>query len=215
MGDLTPRLGLICGMAVEARALPRDPRIAVAITGARPERAAAAAAALIAAGCDRLVSFGVAGGLDPDLAPGTLVLPGSVVWPGGGCALATPWPGAGGICAGSDTMVLTAQEKSRLRAQTGGLCVDMETHRVAEVAAAAGVPVAAIRVVGDPAGRDLPDLVRGALGPDGHPRIGPVLRGLLRRPGQLPGLLRLRADTNLALARLAQAAGLLPLWLEA
>ena len=76
MGDLTPALGpavgIVCGMVSEVRALGRwadDPRITIAVSGARPERAEAEARRLVAEGCRALMSWGVAGGLDPALVP--------------------------------------------------------------------------------------------------------------------------------------------------
>ena len=78
MGNLTPApkfvCGIVCGMVSEARALGRwadDPRIAIAVSGARPGRAEARR--LVAEGCRALISWGVAGGLDPALVPGEVV----------------------------------------------------------------------------------------------------------------------------------------------
>ena len=229
MGDLTPALGIVCGMVSEVQALGRwanDPRIGVAVSGARPGRAEAEARRLVAGGCRALLSWGVAGGLDPALAPGDLVLPAEVVAEDGGRlplshtviarldrAIRTaemPRPSRGmrepGAILGLDRMVLTVAEKADLYERTGAVAVDMESHRVALVAAAAGLPALSVRVIGDPAGRALPALAARALGEDGRPRIGPVVMGLLRRPGDLGALLRVKRDTDAALARLAAVA---------
>jgi len=82
MGDLTPVLGIVCGMTSEVRALGRwanNPRICIGISGARPDRAEAEARRLVAEGCRALMSWGVAGGLDPALVPGDLVIPAVIV----------------------------------------------------------------------------------------------------------------------------------------
>jgi len=220
MGDLTPALGIVCGMASEVRALGRwadDPRIGIGISGARPGRAEAEARRLVAGGCRALVSWGVAGGLDPALAPGDLVIPGEVVTEDGGrwpvapdlrAAAAAGMTGTGAIL-GLERMVPSAAQKAALFARTGAVAVDMESHRVALVAAAAGLPVLVARAVGDPAGRALPALAGRALGEDGRPRIGPVIAALLRRPGELGALLRVRRDTAAALAALTAVAEIL------
>ena len=50
----------------------------------------------------------------------------------------------------------TAAAKRNLAAETSAQLVDMETHAVATIAANAGLPCAAIRVVSDDASQDLP-----------------------------------------------------------
>jgi len=86
------------------------------------------------------------------------------------------------------------------------VAVDMESHRVARVAAEAGVAALAVRAVGDPADWALPMLATRALGADGRPKIGAVAAGLLRRPGDLGLLLRVKRDTEAALATLSAVA---------
>ncbi len=208
-------LGIVCGMASEARALGRwaaDPGVRVEISGARPVRAEAAARALAGAGCRVLLSWGVAGGLDPALAPGALLLPEAVIEADGtrhalAPALAGLATGGPAPILGTDRMVLSPAGKSHLHRETGAAAADMETHRVARAAAAAGLPALAIRAVGDPAGRAVPPLAARALGEDGRPRLGAVALELLKRPGDLPALLRLKRDTDAALAALAAISG--------
>ena len=77
-----PRLGIVTGLAAEARIAGCFQGI-VAVAGASPARASAQASALIDRGIDGLVSFGVAGGLNPALAPGTVVIAGQVLAPDG------------------------------------------------------------------------------------------------------------------------------------
>jgi len=213
-------LGIVCGMASEARALGRwasDPRVRVAISGARPDRAEAEARRLASEGCRTLLSWGVAGGLDPALAPGALLLPAAVIEADGtrrdlvGQDLV---PALAGRAAGDPVLILGTERvlpdpagKSRLHRETGAAAADMETHRVARAAAAAGLPALAIRAVGDPAGRAVPALATRALGADGRPRLGAVALELLARPGDLPALIRLKRDTDAGLAALAAVAG--------
>lgn len=226
MGDLSPSLGVICGMQSEVRALggwARDPQIIVAVTGARPERAEAHARRLVTEGCRALLSWGVAGGLDPALEPGDPVAAAEVMTEDGerwalspelkiAVAAAFPSPGqgagkeGGAVFLGVNRMVLTIDEKAALRARTGAVALDMESHRVARVAAEAGVPLVTLRAIGDPAGRALPRLVEVALDEDGRPRLGTVVAALLRRPGDIRALLRVKRDTDMALTTLARVA---------
>jgi adenosylhomocysteine nucleosidase len=165
--------------------------------------------------CRAVVSFGIAGGLDPTLAPGDVVIATGVQ------AAGSRWRSDTGIVrlwaqlldqraerviladiAGVEIPLLCAGSKRALRAATGAAVVDMESHMAAELAAARGLPFAAIRVVCDPAERTLPSLAAKALRPDGRVDVASVLASLLRRPVQITALPRLARDARLAFARL-------------
>ena len=72
------RIGVVTGLAAEAATLPGDD-LRIALSAAEPARAAHAADAMIAGGARLLLSYGFAAGLDPQLGPGTLLLPEAVV----------------------------------------------------------------------------------------------------------------------------------------
>ncbi|MEL7138463.1 MAG: hypothetical protein AAFP67_05410, partial [Pseudomonadota bacterium] len=57
--------------------------------------------------------------------------------------------------------------------------------------------------------RALPRLAATAIGPDGHPRIGSVLLGLLRWPADLPALIHAARDSARAHASLSACAPVL------
>ncbi|MDE0718477.1 MAG: hypothetical protein OXH64_11125, partial [Rhodospirillaceae bacterium] len=70
-------LGIVTGLAKEAACLRRAGAMELLMVRAaagRPEEAAAAARAMAAYGASGLVSFGVAGGLDPSLGAGVIVI---------------------------------------------------------------------------------------------------------------------------------------------
>lgn len=211
-------LGIVTGLAKEAACLRRAGAaelLMVRAAAGRPEEAAAAARAMAAYGASGLVSFGVAGGLDPSLGAGVIVIASSVIGPDGAAMPAhEPWVKAllridgtfdSGAIVGSDRPVMTALDKRRLFRRHGALAVDMESHAVAAVARDAGIPFAAIRAIGDPAGRTVPRAALAGLMPDGRTRALPVLAGLLRRPRDFAGIWRLARETDRALSALRAA----------
>ncbi len=84
----------------------------------------------------------------------------------------------------------------------------MESAAIAQVASERGLAFAVLRVVLDTAQRALPHSALVAVDPAGHLQLGHLLRALLLHPGDLAGLLQLRADLRLTQARLGHAAQL-------
>ncbi len=74
---MSPFIAVVTGMRAEAALLPRG--ISFVCTGGRAARAYDEARRLLAAGAAGLMSVGIAGGLDPALAPGALVIGTAVV----------------------------------------------------------------------------------------------------------------------------------------
>ena len=212
-------VGVVAGLRAEARCL-RGLNVRIVCTGGSPERARAEAARLVAEGAAGLVSFGLAGGLAPELRPGDLLLPETVRAPDGPALTADPpwrerlravferggFRATGGALAGSDRIVATACEKQLLLEASGALAVDMESHAIAAVASGAGVPFVILRAIADPHDRVIPQAALEALRPDGRVRLPSVLGGVIREPRQLIALLRLGRDTAAALATLRRAA---------
>jgi hypothetical protein len=116
-------------------------------------------------------------------------------------------PGARpGAVYGSGDMVLNALDKAKLRGQGGAALVDMESHVAAKVAAARGLPFGVVRVVSDTATTSLPEAVRVGLAEDGSMDLMGVLGALARDPRQLPALIRVGRDADLAFKALDAAA---------
>ncbi len=171
-------------------------------------------------GAQALLSFGLAGGLDPGLAPGAVVIAAAVVSPAGAihesngpwrdalaAALASENPVIGRV-AGSDRPVASVAAKRALRETSGALAVDMESHRVAAVAAETQSPFAVLRAVADPAGRALPRAALAGLGPDGAINLGAVLGCLALRPWEAPAIVALTLDAWRGLAALSRGVAL-------
>jgi hopanoid-associated phosphorylase len=208
---------VVVGLAFEAR-IAAGPGLEVICGGDGGELAESVARAIAADRGRGLLSFGVAGGLAPQLAAGTCII-GSAVFSGDAriptderwsARLLETIPGAvHGILAGVPSPVATTAAKRALHEETGAIAVDMESHVVANLAARHGLPFAAIRVVTDPAGRTLPRAALRAMRPDGTTDILAMLRSVLRRPHELAALLRTALDVRMARATLVRGRRLL------
>jgi hypothetical protein len=71
------------------------------------------------------------------------------------------------------------------------------------------LPFAALRAIGDPAARSLPDIAANALTRDGNVDLPKVLAGVLKRPGQIPALVAAGFDSERAFASLRRVRRLL------
>jgi adenosylhomocysteine nucleosidase len=167
---------------------------------------------LAQAGATALLSFGLAGGLDPALRPGELLVPQAVLTRGQkvstDAALCRVLEGGTAhVLLGADRIVVEAADKQALWQATGCAAVDLESGAVAEVAEGRGIPFAALRAVCDPAWRTLPPAASAALDAGGGLAVGRVLRSLARRPGQLGALLVLAGDAGRARRALVQRVG--------
>jgi adenosylhomocysteine nucleosidase len=205
------RLGFVVGLTAEAR-IARRFGYPVLAGGGTPEGAAKAANLLVEQGVNALVSFGFAGGLDPALRPGTIVIPASILFDGK-CYAADPTLANrfGGLTGhrllGGTSVAADADSKRRLHETTQAHAIDLESGSVARVAQDHGLPFAAVRAISDAAERDLPPAALLALDGRGRIHLIRVLASLARHPGQLPALLSLASNAaraRRALVRLAR-----------
>jgi adenosylhomocysteine nucleosidase len=218
-------IGIVSALAAEARALgPAVPHggglrqladgALLAVSGIGPAAAAAAARRLVLSGAAGLASFGMAGGLDPALICGAVLLPEEVA-AGDGCAaeglavatsqawrqrlraaLPDSFIAGGGRLLTSDRPLGRSAKAAAWRASRA-VAVDMESAAVAQVAGQAGVPFIALRVIVDTAADELPPAVLAASS-GGQLRAGRLLGGLLRAPGDAVALIRLSARYRIA-----------------
>jgi hopanoid-associated phosphorylase len=208
----------VSGMAFEAK-IARGPGVE-ALFAARADLLERALSEAMARGCSGIISFGTAGGLAPELEPGTLIIADAVSGPFGRVDTHADWsarlveafadsPLASRVVRGSVTGVIAAvtgaPQKASLHRSTGALAVDMESHIAGAIAAARGLPFAVCRAVVDPAWRSLPAAAMAGLRDDGTTALLPILRELLRQPSQIGPLLRIAADARAARTSLIQA----------
>lgn len=218
-------IGVVCGFQAEIdcfnkaiRAANLDPQLFKIIpSGSSSKRAKEAAQHLISEGCSKLLSFGIAGGLDPSLQVGDIVFSSHVVTtldetygkrPTG--KIENPQLRSGsrtvkGTICGVDTIAFTPMEKATLFAVTKAACADMESHSIARVAVENSLPFFALRAISDASRDTLPSYVANGVNAQGKPQIMPILKGLAAKPTTLPLLLDLKKNTDKALASLEAA----------
>jgi Nucleoside phosphorylase len=189
--------------AGELRTLPNGARLV--ICGVGPDAAERAARLLVRSGVTALVSWGTAGGLDPRLRAGALVLANAVIDGRGGvwssdAAWSTRLAEVLGTCAtvdrgtllGSPLVVGSCGAKADAFARLQAVAVDMESVAVARVAGEHGLPFVTLRVIVDAAHEALPRTAALAIDPQtGRPEAGRLLRALAGRPGEILALMRL------------------------
>lgn len=201
------------GSAAAVRSLVRfsEEGVLLYVGGVGGDRARAAADRLLGSGARALVSFGTAGGLEPSLAPGTVLVPERVV-AAGGARFATDeaWAGrirgrlrcASGAIAESPRVLGSPLEKRDLFLATSARGVDMESAAVAAAALQAGVPFVAVRAICDAASLAIPPAALRAVDPFGRLRPTRLLAALVRSPGEIAGLLSLSSAAAAAHAAL-------------
>jgi hopanoid-associated phosphorylase len=107
-----------------------------------------------------------------------------------------------GLVFGSDVIIDKAETKIGLHDVTGALAVDMESQLAARFAARRNLPLAALRVISDDAHHVLPPAALVAMKPDGGISIGTVLWSVMKKPAQIPALIRTGRASSKAFAEL-------------
>lgn len=214
-GRVDPRpILIVTGLLQEAR-IAAGPGMAVVCSSSDPQQLRALLTVFDPSTIRGVISFGVAGGLDPSLKSGdvvvaTEVMAGDTRWLAGlslsedqiaGIALGRRRVVRGGL-AGVEQIVAAQSCKAALRSVTGAAAVDMESHIAAAYAAENDLPFAALRVISDPATRALPALARSAIKPNGDIDLRKIFRGVVREPRALSALVSTGIDFNRALKSL-------------
>jgi adenosylhomocysteine nucleosidase len=231
-------VGIVCALASEARHLGPTVRLnkpalaaladgtLVAVTGMGNSAAAAGSRALIDAGATALASWGMAGGLDPTLTAGAILLPTEVIGSDGqrldtaaawrerlSRAVAAFVPVRSGKLLTTSRAIGTVADKAELFRVTGAAAVDMESVAVGEVAAKHHLPFIAVRVIVDGAADVLPRAVTAAADNEGHLQVWRLIGALALAPNELAPLIRLARRyraANRSLATIARTGSLTP-----
>ncbi len=196
--------------------------VTAVVGGVGADNCVAGTTQLLFQGAQEVICAGFAGGLDPTIQVGDIIVAERVStrWDLAepiecDFALSASLPEGGmfgyqvlrGDLVTSDTAVRTAAEKKSAREMTGALATDMESHAAARVCEKARVPFACIRCITDTAGQDLPAEVDELAVSSGLRRASIALQV----PQLWPLFIRLRRQSMLAARNLGDALGMLML----
>jgi adenosylhomocysteine nucleosidase len=186
----------------------------LAISGIGGIAAAAAAQALVDAGASALMTFGMAGGLDPALKPGSVVIPcellssegaryaASRAWREQVAAAVSPLRAVTeGNLLTSTHAIDTPADKAAAFRNTGAAAVDMESAAVAKIAAQHNLPFIAVRVIVDTAADMLPRAVVAA-SRAGRVQLARLIGGLILAPREIASVVRLAQRYRIAMRSL-------------
>jgi len=208
-------LGILTGIEAEAAIARKIANVEVACAGARPQRARWLARELVQRGAKRLISFGIAGGLEPGLPVGSMIIGSQVTSLDGSTICDKAWAAdlmqkfpeahCGGVW-GSEMIVASAREKRALYEKSRCLAVDMESQCAAQIATEANIPLAVLRVVCDSSDMDIPPVVMASIAEDGRINVGRALWHIVRHPLQIPDLFHVMRGTGRAISVLKKTA---------
>jgi adenosylhomocysteine nucleosidase len=206
----------VTGLNFEAR-VAKGPGV-VTLCNSNQHQLDHAISVLISRGCRGIVSFGIAGGLCPNLTPGTCIVARDIVTPAERFVADRAWcrhllraiPGAvHADIAGGHTLILDPASKRALGIATGTVAVDMESSLSAAAAMRHNVPFVAVRVLADPSHRGLPHVAQVAILANGRLNYPAIMRSLTTQPSQWRDLVRTGFDARKARLVLRQSRALL------
>jgi adenosylhomocysteine nucleosidase len=175
--------------------------IDVETSGMGRKNAEAAITRILAQGVPRtVITAGLAGALRPDLAVGDIVF--ETIDAALGKRLISL--GARPVkFASIERVAVTAEEKRRLREQTGADVSENESGFVRDVCRQRGMPCSIIRVISDTANEDLPYDFNKLEKADGNIDYFKVLGAVIRAPWKLPALIKFWHHTRVATKKLS------------
>lgn len=179
------------------------------------EGAQSSAMRLIKKGATHLISFGVCGGLSPDLNAGDLVIANKAMMDGQVVDLDVDWAQAArahlsyaktGSMLSVRTPLVSPVEKHVAFEKTSAITVDVESYAVASIAQQYGLPCLVLRAVLDNAAQSLPEAALCGVNEKGETQIWPVIKALVKCPHDLPALIALGQNSSRAQSALRTAA---------
>lgn len=216
------KLGFIAALPAEAASVNRHrasgPRFVVAKAGIGASAASVAAESLVREGVTALISWGTAGGLEPGLIPGTVIIYQAAIdasdeleyhcdldlnhWLVERLEPLAPLTKRG---LSSATPIVDAAAKKRLNLRYCCAVVDMESAAIGAVARTTEIPFSVVRVIVDPAHFSLPSSALVGLGLNKGQWVR-TASALMRHPSECGAMIRLGLWYFRAINQLARAA---------
>ena len=200
------KIGFVTGLTAEARWL-RNAGFMVGVGGGTPLGAERAAETIIRQGAQGLISFGLAGGIQPGIEAGSILVPPAVteankIYPVDYRLKEFLGGSVGKPLYAGKRVAASVHDKELIYRRHDPVAIDLESGAVARVAIRHGVPFAVLRAVADPADFALPPAALVGLKEDGSVNLPAIFLSLLRHPLQLPVLLELARHAKVARAAL-------------
>jgi adenosylhomocysteine nucleosidase len=206
---MSQRPDILLTFAVKEEAKPAQlllcsqTELRVLVTGIGEDNALRTIRASLANQPARLViTSGFAGGLDPQLAAGTVIFEADSDFPWSPALLSAGARPVRFHC--SKRVIISPADKANLRRTTGADAVEMESKAIRTVCRQYGIPSATVRVISDSAHEDLPLDFNLIFTPE--MRINPLrlLAAILRSPAKIIHLVRFQHQTTRGAQRLAE-----------
>lgn len=196
-------IGILSALPFEARHLTARGYL-MHVTGIGAERAAQGARYLVSKGARALISWGIAGGLDPSLRNGRIIIPDKVIDLQSNVFFTDDYlkkqiiqklqlhlPSHHGPLLQTDKVITSVHEKQNLFKQYQAHAIDMESAAIASVAKEAGLSFTAIRVITDTAHTSLPHWLAHSFNDENKLHAGKFMWGLCRYPRTWKSLTKL------------------------
>jgi len=224
------KIGIIAALPDEAKCLYQDrlnqsepieiqQDIFLCLSGVGEALAAAATQRLLQHDIDALISWGVAGAIDPELKVGDMLISETVFYRDKKFTSSLSWFNniikelqskfsnvRSGLIVSNTEICSSIENKQSLYKNTGAVAVDMESGAIAEIAYSKKIDFITIRAISDDANTIIPGVVLNNTDPLGRPDLFPFLFSCIKQPGQIIDLFKLAKRYKKALSSLIEIA---------